>query len=69
MTHHISKEKDVIVRKWIDQVRNDRVTYPHGTPFEKELSIIEELLNHEDEKEEPPRSSFVGGKDSFKNRK
>lgn len=70
MTHHVSSTEEKRLRDWINRIRDDRITFPHGTPFESELQIIEKILNHKDEvEEEKPRASFVGGKDSFKNRK
>ena len=52
MTHHISHQKEVALRKWVNEVRNDRVTYPHGIPFEHELQLIEEMLDHKDDEPE-----------------
>lgn len=50
MTHHITTQEEKIVRNWIYEVRNDRITYPHGVPFEDALKVIEKLLDHTDTK-------------------
>ena len=48
MTHHISQTEEKTLKEWLKNIRDDRITFPHGVPFEHELLIIEKMLRHDE---------------------